>query len=168
MLSALVLAASIASCTVENARYGLRGAPGVTARFYTVQSTPDWPTGLALGVRVAKTGRSYWFLPWQGGTDQKTNLAWVRESNSPARLQPVRRDMEMFATDASYNLHAQVPRLHEIAPVHMLLPGLSHLAWYSTTDVHRDSLPRAFFDLTGCEASGRTEPAPRIEFPAVP
>lgn len=168
MISILIAAVSIASCPVENARYELRGALGVTARFHAVQRMPDWPAGVALRVRVAKSGRSYWFLPWQGGTDQKTNLAWVRESNSPIQFQPVRRDMEMFATDASYNLQALVPKAHSLAPVHMLLPDLNNIAWYSTTDVHRDSLPRAFFDLARCEASERTEPAPRIEFPAVP
>lgn len=168
MISILIAAVSVASCPVENARYELRGAPGVTARFHTVRRTPDWPTGLALRVRVAKSGRSYWFLPWQGGTNQKTNFAWVRESNSPIQFQPVRRDMEMFATDASYNLHTQVPKAHSLAPAHMLLPDLGNIAWYSTTDLHRDSLPRAFFDLVSCEASGRTEATPRITFPAIP
>lgn len=168
MIFALAVAASIASCPVEDARYNLRGAPGVTARFHVVQPTPDWPSGLALGVHVAKSNRSYWFLPWQGGTDQKTNVAWVRELHSPHPNQTARRDMEMFAADAAYDLQPSVPKVHSLAPVHILLPDLSHLAWYPTTAAERDSLPRAFFDLSDCKVPDRREKAPQIEFPAIP
>ncbi|MEG3123205.1 hypothetical protein U1738_04705 [Sphingomonas sp. GB1N7] len=74
----------------------------------------------------------------------------------------------MFATDAFYNLQSQVPSAGGLAPMHMLLPSLGNIAWYSTTDVRRDSIPRAFFDLTSCEVSERVTPAPGIEFPAIP
>lgn len=164
----LVLAASVLSCPVENARYELRGETGVTARFYVVPRSSDWPTGLALRVRVERSGRSYWFLPWQGGTDQKTNLAWVRERNSAIQHQTIRRDIEFFTMDGAYNPGPEVPKAHGSAPAHMLIPGLGSLAWYSTTHASRDSIPRTFFDLTGCDAPDPAEPAPYIQFPAVP
>jgi hypothetical protein len=168
MILALAIAASIASCSIENAQYVLRGAPGVTARFYNVQTSSDWPSGLALDVHVARSGRSYWFLPWQGGTDQKTNLAWVREANSPFVGQAIRREIEMFATDASYDLRPDILKARDVAPAHLLLPDVGHLAWYSTTAAERDSLPRAFFDLSECRVPNRSEKAPQIEFPAIP
>lgn len=168
MIHALLLAASISTCVIENARYELRGAPGVTASFEPVRSTVDWPAGLALRVSVAKSGRSYWFLPWQGGTDGRTNLAWVREAGSPIQIQSVRRDMEFFATDAAYNLSPGTPRAGGPAPTHLLLPDLPDLAWHSTTDSNRDGLPRAFFDLRGCSGHGKARYVPRIDFPPVP
>ncbi|MHA6723677.1 hypothetical protein [Sphingomonas sp. RS2018] len=167
MLLAISLAAAIASCPIESARYTLRGAPQVTARFFTVSPTPDWPSGLALRVHVAASGRSYWFLPWQGGTDHRTNLAWVQESSTTILIGP-RRDIEILTTDPSYNLQAEVPNARGSAPTHMLLPDLTNLAWHATTDEPRDTLPRAFFDLTGCRAPDPDEARRRIEFPAVP
>lgn len=168
MFLQFALAASLASCPVENARYDLRGSTGVAARFYPVPRSRDWPTGLALRVRVAESGRSYWFLPWEGGTNGKTNLAWVRERRSPIQYQTDRRDIEFFAMDAAYNLDPGLPRAGGLAPAHMLLPDLSNLAWHSTTAINRDSIARAFFDLAGCEAPQSTDLAPRIEFPPVP
>lgn len=168
MIVSLVLAASFSSCGIEDGRYQLRGNPTVTAQFYEVDRTSDWRTGLALRIHARKTGRSYWFLPWQGGTDGRTNLAWTRERRSAIQLQSVRRDIEFFTADAAYNLDAEVPQSGGTAPMHLLLPNLGHLAWYSTTSMERDSIARAFFDLTDCVAAGPGGMRPDIEFPPVP
>ena len=166
MLFTMLLAASSAICPVEKAEYKLRGAEGVSARFHAVKRTPDWPSGLALQVQVAGSGRSYWFLPWQGGTDGKTNLAWVKERRSPIQFQEVRRDIEFFAADESYGIVSEIPQAGLMAPARIFIPGLGRLAWFSTTDQNRDSIPRAFFDFATCRT--RSERPPEIEFPAVP
>jgi len=162
---AMMLAGALTNCPVERADYRLRGAQTATARFLAVPQDENWTTGLALRVRVAASGRDYWFLPWEGGTDMRTNLAWVREANAPRPDQPLRRDLEMHATDAAWNLLPSVPRLGGTAPAHLLIPDLSRLIW---TSADRDVLERNFFDLTACRPSAPGEPAPRIEMPPVP
>ncbi|MHA6723551.1 hypothetical protein [Sphingomonas sp. RS2018] len=79
-IAALLLAAA---CPTERADYRLSADPSITARFHAVARSEDWPSGVALQVRFGKTGRSYWFIPWQGGTDGRTNMARVRETSSP-------------------------------------------------------------------------------------
>jgi hypothetical protein len=154
MLQILALfGASTALCPIQQAEYQSRDDPSVTATFYQVPRRPDWPSGLALRVRVAKTGRSYWFLPWQGGTDGRTHLAWVRERNAPIEIQRDRQDMEFFTTNESYDFNAEVPRQGGIAPTHMFIPDLTNLAWHSSTGQRRDQIPRSFFDATGCRKS---------------
>lgn len=62
-------------CSAEHAHYALRHDPSVTAAFRAVPAYDDWPAGLALGLRIARTGKSYWWLPWNGGTDGRQNIA---------------------------------------------------------------------------------------------
>jgi hypothetical protein len=166
MLFNLLLAASSALCPAENAEYRLHGSADVTARFYAVHKTPDWPGGLALRFHVARSGRSCWFLPWQGGTDGKTNLAWVRERDSPIQFQGQGTDIEFFAMDQSDNIASEIPKLGSAAPARLLIPGLGNLAWQSTADQNRDSIRRAFFHFAVCRVSNG--PSPQIDFPAVP
>lgn len=169
MLAPLLLLAASSStlCAAEAAQYVLRDDRAITARFYRVPVTKDWRTGLTLRVHVGKSGRSYWFLPWQGGTNDQINLAWVREKNTPLQHQGVRQDMEFFETDAAYRFIHEVPQAGSQAPARLLLPHLGELAWYSTHYTERDSIPKAFFDRVSCTAPNDGV-RPRIEFPPVP
>src|SRR3954470_4458059 len=75
MILALLAAASVMSCTNERARYALRTSPEVTAEFRPIESGDDWPARLAMRIHFAKSGRTYWFLPWSGGSDGLQHLA---------------------------------------------------------------------------------------------
>jgi hypothetical protein len=166
--STALAGALLTSCPAERAVYTLRSeGPSVTAQFHKVRSNPDWPTGLALEIRIGATGHRYWFLPWQGGTDGKTNLAWVPGPGSPPD-QPVRQDLEFFATDSSYRFLGEVPRSGRPAPDRLLLPELGFMLWYRTPGNRRDSVPRAFFDLTGCRDAQAARVETRVELPPVP
>lgn len=168
MLLSLILAASLSACPVTDATYQIRNQPEVTARFRAVAASDDWPSGLALQVHVKPSGRSYWFLPWQGGTDQRTNMAWVKERHSPVQFQDGRRDLSFIATDGEYDLLSDVPRSGSLAPSHFLMPDLGPTIGHSATSESRDSIARAFFDLTSCSKSGEGPSAPEIEFPPIP
>lgn len=157
-----------ATCPTERADYRLSADPSITARFHGVARSEDWPNGVALQVRFGKTSRSYWFIPWQGGTDGRTNMAWVREASAPIEGQAVRRDVEVFTTDSRYAIDAAVPMAGQPAPAHILLPDLGHLTWYGTPGDKRDSAPRAFFDFVACRTANALIAAPQIAFPAVP
>lgn len=163
----MMVAAAPSSCTVEHARYELRDDRTVVASFHAVKKTADWPTGLALEVHIGRSGHAYWFLPWQGGTNDKINLAWVRERNTPIPGQSLREDIEFFSTDAGYHFNHAVPSVRGHPPARLLLPELGHLLWYGTPNDRRDSVRKAFFDLTGCETRP-TDAEPDIEFPPVP
>lgn len=155
MLGLLVLAAtSIASCPVERARYLLRDNPDVTAYFRQVDSGPDWPSGLALAVHNRKSGKTYWWLPWNGGTDSLQNIAstedvttegW-RPPNPDGGPRPY-GNRQYVGTDASYNVLGAVPRRGELAPVHMLFPD-SAGAGDTVFPI------KEFFDLVTCPAKG--------------
>jgi len=168
MIATLLAAAGgSAACPREMTDYRMRGDPGVTARFYRVERTRNWTAGVALRVHVAATGRSFWFLPWQGGTDHRTNLAWVRERHSPIQYQGARRDLEIFAADASYAFNPDVPRAGDTAPAHLFLPDLTDLAWHASTSERRDTIARSFFDAASC-AAPTDKISPSIDFPPVP
>jgi len=168
MLSSLILAASLTSCPVTDAMYRVRNQPEVTGRFRAVPKSEGWPSGLAFQVHVRLSDRSYWFLPWQGGTDQRTNMAWVKEESSPLQFQDGRRDLMIITTDENYTVLPEVPKFGDLAPSHILMPDLGPTVWYSTTAEIRDSIARAFFDLVSCKKSDVATPAPKIEFPPVP
>lgn len=166
MLLPFLLAASMAQCSVVDARYELRGNPSVTAKFISVPRSGDWQTGLALKVSVKESARSYWFLPWQGGTDGRTNLAWVKEKNSQIPSRSSRQDFEFFTTNVTYDILDEVPEAGDVAPAHMFLPDLANLIRHSTP-IDPDRIGRAFFDLRACEPGASSE-HPEIDFPPVP
>ena len=154
---ALLIAAALAACPVEAARYTLRTAPDVTAHFVAVDSGRDWPAHVALAVEFAKSGRTYWFLPWGGGTDDRQNLASTTDVRLPGWRPPSSDggprpigDLEYVATDIAYRVIDETPRRGRAAPAHILIPSLGDRTWHS----HFDAAPKQFFDLTGC-AGGR-------------
>lgn len=162
MFGLLVMAATaLLSCPAENARYVLRNAPEVTANFRAVDSGPDWPSGLALAVRFGKSGNVYWWLPWNGGTDNRQNVASTTDVTAPGWRPPnpdggprPHGDTEYLGADADYNIINAVPHRGRPAPAHMLLANMgavefNHGAGTSAPDT------KQFFDLVSCAGGDR-------------
>lgn len=155
MLSLLALAAaSTTICPVEGARYVLRGHSEITAIFRAVESGSEWPSRLALIIHSSRTGKTTWWVPWQGGTDGRTNIAsttdvtrkdW-RPPDPDGGPRPL-GDRQLLTTDKFYNILKAVPRRGVPAPAHMLNPD----AGSSRDEVFPE---RQFFDLVGCPKSG--------------
>ena len=145
---------SAARCPVERARYALRGEPQVTAYFRAVDSGDDLPSHLALAIRSGKTGKTTWWLPWQGGTDGRTNIAsttdvtrrdW-RPPNPDDGPRP-HGDRQLLFTDPTYKIMDGVPMLGETAPAHMPNPDAgSSRDWLFPI--------KQLFDFVGCAKSG--------------
>lgn len=159
MIALFALAtASGGQCRVEDARYALRTKPVVTAYFKRVESGADWPGGLALATRFGDTGQTYWWLPWNGGTDDLQNVASTTDVTAPDWRPPSpdggprpHGDMEYIATDANYDVIDDIPRRGGAAPAHILLSRLGDGVWHGQRFAQRDSAPKQFFDLVGCD-----------------
>lgn len=157
MLLSLALALAAGHCPVERARYALRGDPALTARFVAVASGPAWPSQLALRLQSARSGRSDWFLPADGGSDARQLLASTTDPTVPGWRPPdpdggprPLGDAEYIGTDAGYSLLDRVPRRGGEAPAHFLLPELRELLWYRAAPERREASARQFFDLVDC------------------
>ena len=159
MPAALALAVTAAMlCKVDYAHYVLRTSTTVTAQFRPVDSGRDWPSRLAFRVHLEATGRTYWFLPWNGGTDGRQHLASTTDVERPGWHPPSPDDgprpigdTDYLATDASYRVLASAPERGEQAPAHILLPNLGDALWHQPTMLEpRDTAPKQFFDLVGC------------------
>lgn len=156
-LLALAAASSI-HCPAESARYVLRHAPDVSADFRKVDSGPDWPSGLALAIRFKKSGHTYWWLPWNGGTDNRQNIASTTDVTasdwrppSPDGGPRPHGNMEYLGLNANYDIINDIPHRGKPAPAHMLLAyagaaEFNHGAGNSVPDT------KQFFDLVGCSA----------------
>ena len=155
MIGLFALAAvSTISCPAEDAHYVLRHFPDVSARFRSVDSSPDWPSGLALAVH-SRPGQTSWWLPWRGGTDNLQHLAsttdvtardW-RPPNPDGGPRPL-GDRSYVGMDADYNVLEDVPHRGGLAPAHMLIPD----AGSSRDPVF---LAKQFFDLVSCSTDDR-------------
>ena len=155
LIGLLALAAvATAECPAERAHYVLRGRPDVTAYFRAVESGKDWPSQLALAISSSKTGKTTWWVPWQGGTDARTNIAsttdvtrsgW-RPPNPDDGPRPL-GDRQFLTMDATYNIMEGVPQRGMAAPMHMLNPDAG-----SSRD---EVFPvKQFFDFVGCSKEG--------------
>ncbi len=155
LIFALAVATAV-PCPVEQAHYRLRHDAGVVLSFAPVASNKDWPSGVAAVVRFYRSGRMYDFLPYDGGTDGRQNLAHTTDvthpdfklpspDGGPGRL----GDMEFLAMDAHYDVIQHVPRRGDQAPAHILLPHLRDVTWYGN-DAARDAAEKQFFDLVSC------------------
>ena len=151
MIGVLAFAAvTTASCPVEQAHYVLRHNPGVTASFRPVDSGPDWPSHVALGVHYEASGATFWWLPWNGGSNGLQNIASTEDVTvkgwrppSPDGGPRPYGDRHYIGTDGAYELINHVPKLGDAAPAHMLFPdsgGSGDIAFRN----------RQFFDLVGC------------------
>jgi hypothetical protein len=154
MLFAIASAALLAVCPVDRAHYALRTMPGVTARFVPVPTDTDWRVGLALRMHVAATGRTYWWLPWNGGTDGLQHLASTADPATrgwrPMQVRPL-GDVGFIATDARYTLIDGVPRAGGAAPAHFFVENLREAMWYRTPWNRREVMAEQFFDLVQCD-----------------
>ena len=146
----VLAAASMSRCPVERAHYVLRQNPNVTAYFRTVPTFPDWPSGLALAVHHRSSGKTFWWLPWLGGTDALQNVAST-EDVTKRRWRPPNPDdgprpygnRQYLGTDGAYNIVSGWLHRGTIAPAHMLFPD--------SAGSHDIVLPaKQFFDLVSC------------------
>ena len=149
---ALALALAVASvCPVENAHYTLHHQHDVTLSFQPIAKSRDWPSGVAMAMHVTSSGDTIYFLPWQGGTDDRENVTHTTDitrpdfqlpspDGGPGRL----GDMEYIATDAGYEIINHIPVRGDPAPAHILLSGLGSTSW------RQDTVVKAFFDFDGC------------------
>ena len=142
----------------------MRTAPEITARFQDVSTgraadgIDDWPSHLAFRIHLARSGRSYWFLPWPGGTDDLQHLASTTDVDAPGWRPPSPDggprplgDIDYIATDAQYRVIDGIPQRGGIAPAHILLPNLGDHLWHQSPIVEpRDAAPKQFFDLVSC------------------
>lgn len=162
MIGLLALSvASIARCPAEDAHYVLRRAPDVSAYFRKVDSSPDWPSGLALAIRFEKSGHIFWWLPWNGGTDNRQNIASTTDVTAPGWRPPnpaggprPHGDMEYLGLNAAYDIINDIPRRGNLAPAHMLLANagaaeFDHGLGNSVPDT------KQFFDFVSCSAKDR-------------
>jgi hypothetical protein len=161
LLTFAMLSSTAASCPLERAHYVLRDAPGVVAGFRPVERSPVWGAGLALYVRSAQPERTWWFLPYSGNgvgtrghlasTHDVTARGWVAPGPDSVKERPL-GDLDYLAMTVDYRvLEAGALRAGQGAPAHLLIPDLQHALWYRTPSDARQSVPTAFFDLTGCE-----------------
>jgi hypothetical protein len=106
----LVFAAAVAalSCPVERAHYALRSDPTVTATFHPTAVNGDWPGGVTLRIHIGRAGHDYWWLPWNGGTDDMRHVRLTRRVGqaSPSGDLRLGYDEDFWTTDAAYNMDA--------------------------------------------------------------
>lgn len=149
----VLAAAAMSQCPVEDAHYVLRHAPDVTAYFQPVDSSPDWPSGVALVIRSRKSGETSWWLPWRGGTDNFQHLASTTDVDARDWRPPNADDgprpfgnREYIGTDANYDVLDDVPHRGKPAPNHMLITdaGASHDSVF---------VAKQFFDLVSCSTN---------------
>jgi len=158
----LAVAAALSTCKVEHARYTLRTAPSVTAGFVAVKSGPDWPSRVAYWIDLGRTGRKIWYVPWEGGTDGRHNLASTTPVDAPGWTPPSpdggprpMGNTQYIGTNAAYGVIDHMPNRGEPAPAHILLPELDDaLRHPADWKARRESVPTQFFDLTGCDPTG--------------
>jgi hypothetical protein len=152
------MAANLESCKVEDAVYQQRSAPSITASFRQVESSSEWPSGVALKMHFGESGRTYWWLPWNGGSNGKQNLAsttdvtavgWKLPGVEDVKGRPL-GDVSYMGMDAKYNIIHAVPKRGELAPAHFHVPDLSQALWYRTPPDKRDANSGQFFDLVSC------------------
>lgn len=164
MLVAFAAVVAALSCNVEHARYSLRTAPDITASFRDVTTSraagsfDDWPSHVAFRIHMGKTNRTYWFLPWPGGSDDLQHLASTTDVDAPSWKPPnpdngprPLGDFDYIATDARYNIIDSIPHRGGFAPAHILIPRLGDALGHQVADLNpRDRAPKQFFDLVGC------------------
>ncbi len=164
-MPALVIAAAvaIATCPVERAAYALRGAPAITAHFIRVDSGEEWPSGLALATTFGGSGHTYWWVPWNGGTDSLQHVASTTDVTAAGWQPPSpddgprpHGDLSYLGTDAAYTVLPGVPVAGAAAPGHFMLAELGdRLGNPGFGREHLEPNPpdtRQFFDLVSCRA----------------
>lgn len=161
IMVAAAMAAQLDSCKVEDAVYQQRQAPSITARFIPVEPSAEWPSGLAMKMHFGDSGRTYWWLPWNGGSNGRQNLASTTDVTAPGWKAPHPEDQRgrplgdvgYMGMDAAYNILAVGLRRGGQAPAHFLVPDLRAALWYRTDPSRRDADSGQLFDLVACPGS---------------
>ncbi len=158
LLAQAPLAASVApNCTIDHARYVLRGAPDYSAGFHVIGDYETLISDLALFVRSGKTGRTFWFF-FDQGSGRYIYLHSTTDVLAPG-WQPPDPDggdrplgqMHYMAADADLSFSLVLPQSGQPAPTYILLPDLPDVMWYRVREP-QESVPLAFFELSDCES----------------
>lgn len=153
----LMALAAAHSCPVEHASYVLRSDPRVTVHFEVAPINDDWRQGVVVAIHGATTGRTSYWLPWYGGTDDRRHIretGLIDRSKDMKEKRRIKRssDLDFFVLDRHYDFLPDLPKRGAEAPAHLLIPNLD--LWHSgPVNAPRDSSPRAFFDRAGCHRS---------------
>lgn len=155
-------------CLIEAARYVMRADPSITAQFRPVPRTEEWSAGVAMEIRFAKTGHSYWWLPTPAGTADNHGFRWTARKGTPEAAQGYRGlgDMLYFAFDADYAMRDEGARQGQAAPGHFFLYNMRETFWYRTPYDRREEVVRSLFDLVGCAPGQAREATPDLVFPS--
>jgi hypothetical protein len=107
-------------------------------------------------IHFAKSGRTYWFLPWSGGSDGLQHLASTTDVEATGWRAPSADggprplgDLDYIGVDGSYRVIENMPRRGRPAAAHFLLPNLGDRVWHS----NHDAAPKQFFDLVSCSTT---------------
>lgn len=162
----------MAACPVEQASYALRDSPKITAHFEPAPANDDWQNGIVLAIHGADTGRTTYWLPWYGGTDDQRHVRRTELLDPSKEIESQRRverrgDHDFFVLDRTYRFLPELPKRGGYAPEHLLLPNLN--LWYAgEVNGKRDATPRAFFDLIRCRRSTAGDRGRDVILPHVP
>lgn len=156
--AAALLAAPVAGCPVEQARYQQRRS-GIVAQFRDVQAGAAWPSGLAMKMSFRAGVPDRWWLVWASGSAGGQHLAsttpvtaadWRPPSSDSAAERPL-ADVSLIAADAEYNIALSPLRRGVAAPAHLLMPDLREALWYRSPPAERAGDSSQFFDLVACD-----------------
>lgn len=168
----MMAVAAAQMCPIERADYTLRSNQDVTVHFEKAPINAVWQQGVVLAVHGARTGRTSYWLPWYGGTDDRRHMrrtALLDRTRDVAAQRNMERsgDLDFFVLDARYAFLPELPKSGGAAPAHLLIPNLD--LWHAG-DVNgkRDASPRAFFDLVGCDRSSSQDRGLDVILPPVP
>ncbi len=159
LILGFLAAAATFACPIEGARYVLRGAPSVIARFRAVETNPEWPSRIAFGISLPRAARPVWFLPYDGGSDGREKLASTTDVDAPGWSPPdpddgprPLGDLEVLTADDRYDFTAESLRRGAQAPAHLYLVGMSDVLWRRRVEGRQVSVPQQFFDRVSCGA----------------
>lgn len=171
MLLAGIFALSLAvapECTAEHAVYKLRGTEvtaGFTKQAVRVQMTSD----TFFWIRT-EDGRKWWFAMWSpngyGGAyltpDKDATRLTEADNNAARRNREETAHIDFDSFDENFD-HIPGPlQSDDPAPAHLFARGLGPLLWYDSViaangdeTAPEESIPTAFYDRVGCDASAQ-------------
>jgi hypothetical protein len=152
-----VAASADLNCTIDHARYVLRGAPEYSVGFHVIGDYDTLVSNLALFVHSGKSDRTFWFFFDQGSaryiylhsTTDVLAPDW-RPPDPDGGDRPLGQ-MHYIPASADLSFSLVLPQSGQPAPSYILLPDLPDVMWYRVREP-RESVPLAFFQLSDCES----------------
>lgn len=144
--------AAEAACSVDGARYVLRGKPAFTAAFRHVPGAPS-ARELILDIHSKDSGRTFSFMVNRGNGYGEATLAPMKGALAGS--------IELYTLDDSGQFIDYFGDRDGGAPKQLLAPKLGPALWYqmdALTGVgngERERMPRAFFDRVACGPAKR-------------